>query len=95
MKPSELLASPSSWSRGELARGPDGKRLDWYDPNACSWCVLGALYKCFGDRPERFGNYAERHALRDVIGGGSIQQWNDDPETTHADVLATLRKAGL
>jgi Fe-S-cluster formation regulator IscX/YfhJ len=60
-----------------------------YD-HAGGFCSVGALYEiCPTDFP-RWRTYA---ALRSVIGGRSLAEWNNDPSRTKQQVLDAFRAA--
>jgi hypothetical protein len=41
----ELISDPARWTTGVMARNKDNESVDYSDPEACRWCVLGALKK--------------------------------------------------
>lgn len=85
-----VIGEPKAWIKGMNARAADGIEVDSHDPNAVCFCALGAVNRV----TERFGDgHCARDALREAINDFSIDNWNDDPETTHADVLAAFDKA--
>lgn len=86
MKVSELLTDKSKWTQKTLARNMYGQSVDAEDHEACSWCIQGAVLKCYGhpkniDIKERI--YAQLGSL--YIGG-----WNDDPTRTFAEVRSLV-----
>lgn len=85
----ELLSDEKRWIKAVYEVDRDGVRC---------FCLMGALGKSSGD-PERDNYYAwlssAEEAVRDCIAverGGlrSIARFNDDPATTHRDVLSVL-----
>lgn len=50
----ELLREPGVWIRGYLVRGApdrqDTRRLEYYSPEACRFCLLGAIYRVANGR---------------------------------------------
>lgn len=48
MKVKELLTDESKWTTGSLARDFDGNNCTQKCPDACCWCLIGAIYKCYG-----------------------------------------------
>ncbi len=92
MKPSELIADPASWCQGSLARDQDGNSLGSGDPDACQWCMIGAIEKSLFITSKAFSR------LERVVkskGFEIIADWNDAPGRTHAEVIAALKEAGL
>lgn len=93
MKPSELIADERHWCRRAGARDREHWPCSVDAPYAWSWCVSGALIRCALTyrSPEWvafLGYTIERH-------GKATFHFNDDPRTTHGDVIAALRAVGL
>lgn len=97
VKPSELLATPDTWTQNAYAENACGIAVDARGPNACRWCIEGALAKCFDVVEIR--TIEEYHKLlkhvRETTGFMSIAHWNDYPQRTHAEVLELLKEVGL
>jgi hypothetical protein len=49
MKAWKLLSSSARWTKGSFARNNRGYVVDHHDDNACRWCAVGAIYKCYGE----------------------------------------------
>jgi hypothetical protein len=91
MKVYELLATPDKWTKGHLATDDMGDSVGEYSPSACRWCLIGAVFKCYG-------NFAERDPIVAAINrktGPFPSQWNDAPERTHAEVLALCKELDI
>jgi hypothetical protein len=54
------------------------------DPRAVCFCIVGAIERTHGD-----ADFQAWEALRDAANGGtgSVAEWNDAPERTHAEVM--------
>lgn len=93
-----LLADPSAWTKAAMARASDGRAVSLHGGGACMWCLDGALSH---DAPGGSSLSAfklervTRSYVRLALGGldRSIWGFNDDPSTTHADILAVLDRA--
>ena len=92
VKPSELLARPESWTQGDFSRDKEGRSARSRPEEQCSWCLMGALMKCY---PQFSSRMVITDLLRDKAGCASLSYWNDAPERTHAEVLALLKEVGL
>lgn len=83
-----LLTDPKCWTQGSLARLASGEPTYLVESsNAVCWCIMGAT--CRFD-PLDSGQLADR-LLRDHLPPGyyrSIGEFNDNPSTTHADVMS-------
>ncbi|HUQ94994.1 MAG TPA: hypothetical protein VM120_25165, partial [Bryobacteraceae bacterium] len=62
-----------------------GENVFSRDPEACSWCLSGAV------RAENssWSSRRIRRILTEEV-GRILAEWNDDPTTTHGDVMALL-----
>jgi hypothetical protein len=88
----ELLADPERWTKNAVARNQYGAAIPHtHDPDACKWCLYGALLRVYGS-----GNYWPfEDKLLKTLGRETVAPWNDDPERTHAQVLEAVTKAGI
>lgn len=86
----ELLSEPNSWTQGTYARDAQGKRCYiWEDCRVCL-CVEGALFSAHEDIEVCV---AARDAFEGSLGGAPLDEWNDAPERTHAEVLEAFDRA--
>jgi hypothetical protein len=91
------------WCQAAEARDDRGEPVAFSDQTAVAWDVAGALCRLFGwARAAELFPALARHVPRlrqHERGGGAgaidalvaLQNWNDDPQTTHADVAALIR----
>lgn len=83
-----LIDTPEKWEQGTWARDADGNPTHATRPEACAFCISGAVLRVVGD-----GMHA---TLIDFISkaNGGIERfpgvWNDAEGRTHAEVLAAL-----
>lgn len=92
----ELLAVPERWTKGWFARDKEWNPRAADSPDATCWCLYGAAMKVGGAE----GNQATGRlaiSLRDCIPAwcrrgelSYIAEFNDDPETTHEQIIAAL-----
>lgn len=90
MKAYELLATPDKWTKRVTARDKLGNRTGSDSNSACSFCLYGALVRCYPLK--------KRIALYDKIQGKlntSPISWNDEPTRTHAEVLTVLKELDI
>jgi hypothetical protein len=96
MKVKELLADEKAWTRWAFARDAEGNAVSPESRDACRFCLLGAIRRCYaGDHD---GMWAAMDRLRQVIPAGDaheISEFNDLPGTTHAAVLAVVQEANI
>ena len=96
MKIKDLLTDESKWTKGAFAIGADGLMVGSASPSAVSWCLMGAVERCYGYdsvSPEavkiggRIHDYLREcpRALGDS-GNWHMAGWNDAPGRTFADV---------
>lgn len=86
----ELLSDPARWTQGCFAKSANNKPRRWYAEDACKFCLVGAMYRVYGET----ANAQIYDQLRDVT-GIEVSIFNDDPSRTHAEVLEAVRKAGI
>ena len=106
----EIVAFPATWTQGTSARDAHGKYTTPTDPGAECWCASGALLKAIGmagvethlyDTTREEAEYRLRFAILErwpqfghAMGLSMIAGWNDATDRTHAEVVATFRRAG-
>lgn len=86
-KMAELLAAPERWCQGDFT-SKDGKSL----------CVIGAVhvageYKAGSLISVKTPAYRAYVRLARELGRRSLPDFNDDPKTTHTDILALIARA--
>ena len=92
-----LLSEPDKWTKGALARDKQGDAIGVEVPDACKWCLLGAIRLAFKGKPQ-FTCLDELEAFKVLVGeeGGvvfSVSAFNDAPPTTFAMVKTRLAAA--
>ncbi len=99
----DILATPETWTQGAIARLADGTDTASFDPKAVCFCLLGARRLAAGGNRAMEDRLASAIALsaqtlfptRCEAAGAprTVEYFNDDPLTTHDDVLQVLRHA--
>lgn len=90
-----ILASPSSWTKGEAAR-TENDLPTWVDDlQATRFCVVGAIRRAIF---VLYGSPTQHRITAQVLGALGFNEpdcmdWNDDPDRTHAEVLALFDAA--
>lgn len=84
----ERIATPDKWTKGAAARTSTGRRCMETSPRAVCWCMIGAINAELGGLGWRAVEPA-----REALGVGYVPRFNDNPATTHADVLAAFDRA--
>jgi len=88
-----LLDDPDAWVQGAYAKDADGLPAHEMSPEACRWCLSGAiraLCPLDGGYPLALNRQTARRYLG-IATGLPIPDFNDN--ATHAEVLAALDKA--
>ena len=87
LKMRELLADPKAWTTGEYARNEANEPCEATSSTAKKWCLFGASWRAGYE-------LASTHVCNAPTLGftnqGCVLRWNDDPDRTHAEVLAHL-----
>lgn len=91
-KARELISDPARWTQGEIARDTDGVTVHADHRLAVCWCAIGAV-KHAAQHMGVHDVYKVFDALDQTAPGGLVVQFNDDPATTHDDVLAMFDRA--
>lgn len=92
----EWLTDPTHWRRGGFFRDHDGDQIEVYDlaeqhseiGSSCAWGAIRLETNDEGDLDSDAVKY-----LDTFVPGGCTVVFNDDPSTTHADVLALFDRA--
>jgi hypothetical protein len=93
IKAAELLeSSPTAWTQDWLARNTDGNTTSPRNPNACSWCAMGAIAKV-QNKPDASQTYDPASRLLASHLGVNIADWNDNHLRTREEVIAAMREA--
>jgi hypothetical protein len=87
------------WCQYAQAKNPSGKTVAAWSPDACSWCLTGALHRA-RDNSDGVGFVEAYNLVADIIARQEgedipIALWNDKRERTKAEVLAVLVTARL
>ncbi len=89
MTVAQLLRRKESWTQGVYARNAAGEKVRFDDPAATSWCLWGALKKCYPDHEQYVKAYERlRFQLNPLL---TPAEWADAPERTHAEVLEFVK----
>lgn len=86
-----LLTPEKAWTKGAFARDAVGSSVRSVDPAAVCHCLIGGTLKVTGGAEDYLTTVVRLD--RQVQREGrfhNIAQFNDHPDTTHADVLALL-----
>ncbi len=86
----EILAN--GWTQEASARDAEGEPLFSTDPRACSFCILGAVWRAVGYENQMESRLV--YALRNAIGeDAKLVSYNDTPGRTQDEMLALVDKA--
>lgn len=91
MKIKELLTDASKWTQGTFARDKKGNIVSVNDNSAVSWCLGGAMHKCY---PDDVDYYKIKNLVSNCI-VTSIPDWNDDLNRTFANVRDLVQKLDI
>lgn len=86
----ELLADEAHWNQRYFACRRDGRACNSSDPEAFSYCLVGAVTTAAF--PQRYE--VVRAAIVNAMPfPAQLVEWNDAPERTHAEVIQLLGTA--
>lgn len=100
----ETLTPPEAWTKGSYARTAAGNPIGHYCANATCFCMMGATYHATPADAGDVGIDLEMQSVGFISAAirelfpirtpyGHIPRFNDDPDTTHEDVLRVLCRA--
>lgn len=88
------LDKPGAWMKGALASDRNGYIVDPQSPQACAWCLAGAIAKeCHDAGCSHFAA-----TVADILveylpwNFDDIEVWSDDYRRTQGEVVALLRE---
>lgn len=87
----DLLADADNWIQGDYAKTSDGSPTTGIDPEATSFCMLGAVQKVTQSSDWYLLDVVD--FLSDMTEMGDVVEFNDAPITTHEDVILLLKNA--
>lgn len=93
LRAAEILEPEGAWTRGYYARNKGGAFTDHLSISACSWCLEGALSRAAVEleTSPQDDLYVSARARLIPLTGFSLVKFNDAPDRTQAEVVATLR----
>lgn len=88
----DLIEPEGCWTRGAFARvAPGASSVPAHFAAAACWCLMGAVIH---EAPATGGIQKRAYEyISSVLGKRHIDEWNDAPDRTQAEVVAALRKA--
>lgn len=90
-KTRELLSDPGRWTKGRYARTADGLNVSPHREAATCFCLVGAIKRSTANNDQEDSvDDAISATLRSRGFFEGVINFNDRPETTHADVLKLL-----
>lgn len=90
-----LISKPENWTKHVGAADAKGLQVSAVSPEATKFCIWGAYCKVLHDQ-KLLGNHAAEAAVDKVFmsvaaeRARTVSGFNDDHETTHADVIAFM-----
>lgn len=85
----ELLSAPERWTQGENARDAEGHYVSPECPQACCWCLEGAILRVWGSWSAA---HKTVNLLTEVTHEYWLHDWNDRLRE-HGALIVTLDRA--
>jgi hypothetical protein len=95
-KAADLLEKPGAWTKFEFARDAAGRAVYQTSSLATCWCARGAIAAVNEEEDDHTANNRNWKAAAQLMGFHDvhdIEDWNDAPGRTQAEVVAALRTA--
>jgi hypothetical protein len=80
----ELLSDEARWTKVFLAKSLSGRSCFPRSSLAVCWCSLGAVSR---EAKRNEDGRCDAVSVLEMVIGGSLSDFNDDPATTHAMIL--------
>lgn len=87
------IASPENWTQHAWARDSSGASIWTGHPDAECWCGTGAVMAVSLFLPTRRATLVWLNEAAEELHDSTYVTFNDDSETTHAEVVAVFRRA--
>ena len=91
-----IISDESCWTQGEFARDAQGRAVPPVHYAAVRWCIIGACAVALSNHGVmRLGPECEdaiQKANPDISFRG-LQEWQDNPHRSHAEVLRAIDNA--
>lgn len=89
----ELIKEEKNWTQGVFARDIDGNRSSVYDGSDCHcYCLAGAIIKTIKELGLSHVDYHHKIYYYLSMDNGNYMAYNDDPNTSHKDIIDLLDK---
>ena len=87
-----LLDKPEKWTQGAYAKTRSGIYVASSSPNACKWCLSGAINRATqaAPKPVLLATRLQSILIDKVGRAKSVCGWNDKDERTYEDVINLL-----
>ena len=97
-KSRSLISKEESWTKKHYAQDLNGKRVRENSEHAVCWCSVGALSLKVTEivKSSTHADKVFDGCLNLLVNGGNhsdLSAYNDDPVTTHGDILSLFDKA--
>lgn len=92
-KAREKIARPENWCRGALARDAKRRSVRPETPEACRWCVFGAVQAATNVNANPAALDAFRLLNDAARPSQGMDNFNDNYRHSHADILALFDRA--
>lgn len=83
----KLLSDKTKWIQYNAAKDKNGQVIFSEDEAAAKWCLLGAIWKCYGSTDNNIEDKVRRHI------GCPISEFNDSSQ--YKDVMKVAKELNL
>jgi hypothetical protein len=87
------IATPETWTKRAFARDIASVRVFARSTSAVCWCAIGAIDSLDITADDACAAGEAGEALVAANRGRAVSYFNDDPRTTHANILALYDRA--
>lgn len=90
MKAYELLSSPEKWTKGVSVRDKNDNQVSIDDPDACKFCIYGAIRTCYGKEHDKLKKVMDKLKYSST---DELFKWNDS--STYEEVVSVLKELDI
>jgi hypothetical protein len=88
MKVCELLTDKTKWTQFAVARDADGMEVDPDSDKAQSFCLIGAIIKCYSKNSDQ--DMIHKIVRPHLFDASFLSEWNDADPRTFEDVKSLV-----
>ena len=88
----EIINNPKNWTKGAVAKNKNNQPVIETSPKACKFSLNGALHRAIYEmiKEQKYEIETLRQINNNILMKDKHVELNENPETTHEDILQLL-----